>query len=269
MPVLANVALTDTFDTWRVRTNQLIAYVDEANGAISNVTLAFNRANLAIIQSNNTANSANAYAVIVGISANSWANSLSAIGNNAANSANAYAVTVGAAGNTTAFIFANNRANSANAYAVTVGAASGAASNAYAVTVGAASNTWANTKLDNSTTTFAGSLTITGNLIMFANQTLTLGSGPSTQRPLSPSNGMIRYNTTLNNFEGYKSGVWGTIGGGGATGGSTDDIFYENSQNVTANYSITTNKNAMTAGPVSINSNIIVTINVGSTWVIV
>lgn len=61
---------------------------------------------------------------------------------------------------------------------------------------------------------------------------------------------------------------WGEAGGG-ATGGGSDDVFYENSQTVTADYTISTNKNAMTAGPVSINSGITVTVPSGSSWVIV
>jgi hypothetical protein len=60
---------------------------------------------------------------------------------------------------------------------------------------------------------------------------------------------------------------WGTAGG--AAGGGTDDIFYENSQTVTTNYTITSNKNAMTAGPVTINSGVTVTIPSGSSWVVV
>ena len=57
--------------------------------------------------------------------------------------------------------------------------------------------------------------------------------------------------------------------GGGATGGSTDEIFYENDQTVTTNYTITTNKNAMTAGPITINSGVTITIPSGSEWSIV
>ena len=57
--------------------------------------------------------------------------------------------------------------------------------------------------------------------------------------------------------------------GGGATGGSTDQIFYENDQTVTTNYTITTNKNAMSAGPITINSGVTITIPSGSEWSIV
>lgn len=55
----------------------------------------------------------------------------------------------------------------------------------------------------------------------------------------------------------------------GARGGSTDQIFYENDQTVTASYTITTNKNAVTAGPVTIQSGVVVTVPSGSYWSIV
>lgn len=60
---------------------------------------------------------------------------------------------------------------------------------------------------------------------------------------------------------------WGTAGG--ATGGSTNDVFYENSQVVTASYTLTSNKNAMSAGPITINNGATVTIPSGASWVIV
>lgn len=58
------------------------------------------------------------------------------------------------------------------------------------------------------------------------------------------------------------------VGGIGATGGAVDDVFYENSQTVTADYTITTGKSAMSAGPITINSGVSVTIPSGSFWVI-
>lgn len=110
--------------------------------------------------------------------------------------------------------------------------------------------------------------TFTGEVVLSSTGSLSLPPGTTAQRPGTPSNGMIRYNTTLSQFEGYKAGAWGAIGGG-ATGGSSDDVFYENGQTVTANYTLTTNKNAMSAGPVSINSGVTVTIPTGASWVIV
>ncbi len=57
--------------------------------------------------------------------------------------------------------------------------------------------------------------------------------------------------------------------GGGATGGGRDAVFYVNSIYITADYTIPTDCNAMTAGPVQINTNITVTIPNGSTWTVV
>ena len=65
----------------------------------------------------------------------------------------------------------------------------------------------------------------------------------------------------------YVSLLWGSVGGG-ATGGGGNDVFYENSQIITNNYTITTAKSAMSTGPITINSSIIVTVPTGSRWVI-
>jgi hypothetical protein len=91
--------------------------------------------------------------------------------------------------------------------------------------------------------------------------------GTTAQRP-SGTTGYIRYNTTTGSFEGYNGSVWGSIGGG-AAGGSTDQIFYLNGQEVTTNYTIPVGQNAGTFGPVTVNSSAIVTISAGSTWTIV
>ena len=55
----------------------------------------------------------------------------------------------------------------------------------------------------------------------------------------------------------------------GATGGGSDEIFYENSQTVTSDYTITSGKNAMSAGPITINNGVSVTVPSGSTYTIV
>lgn len=90
-----------------------------------------------------------------------------------------------------------------------------------------------------------------------------VASGTTAQRSGSPTNGMFRYNTSLNAFEGYANGVWGNIGGGAA-----GDVFYENAKTVSANYTITTNKNAMSTGPITISSGVTVTVPSGSRWVV-
>lgn len=52
-------------------------------------------------------------------------------------------------------------------------------------------------------------------------------------------------------------------------GGGTDRVFYENGQTVTSNYTITTDSNAMSAGPITVSPSATVTIPAGSTWRIV
>jgi len=55
----------------------------------------------------------------------------------------------------------------------------------------------------------------------------------------------------------------------GSSVGAADGIFYENGQNVTSNYTITNGKNAMSAGPITINSGVTVTVGDGETWTVV
>lgn len=56
---------------------------------------------------------------------------------------------------------------------------------------------------------------------------------------------------------------------GGATGGGTDEVFYENQQTVTTNYTITSSRNALSAGPLTIGTGVTVTVPSGSVWAIV
>jgi hypothetical protein len=63
--------------------------------------------------------------------------------------------------------------------------------------------------------------------------------------------------------------VNGVVVGGSATGGGTDKVFYENDITITTSYTIGTSKNAMTAGPVTINSGVTVTVPSGSVWSII
>jgi hypothetical protein len=79
---------------------------------------------------------------------------------------------------------------------------------------------------------------------------------------------MIRFNSTTNQYEGYGASAWGALGGG-ATGGSGNQVFFENDQTVTVNYTITTNKNAMSAGPITVDTGVTVTVPTGSVWTIV
>ena len=110
--------------------------------------------------------------------------------------------------------------------------------------------------------------TFTGKIIHNYTSSLNIPSGTTAQRDGSPAVGMFRHNSTLNQFEGYNNGAWGAIGGGaGATGGGTDEVFFESDTNETTNYTITSGKNAHTVSPV-INSGVTVTVPSGSLFVI-
>lgn len=84
----------------------------------------------------------------------------------------------------------------------------------------------------------------------------------------SPATGLLIFNTTLNVHQTYNGVSWVSVGGG-AVGGSSDAVFYENDQTVTTSYTISTNRNALSAGPITINAGATVTIPSGSRWTVV
>lgn len=190
-----------------------------------------------------------------------------------------------------------------------------------------------------STPTFTGDVTCTSTGF------LKLPSGTTAQRPATPAEGEIRFNTTTGQYEGYATGnqgspisgisnvttvatlttttphglstgqsvtvsgaspsqyngtftitvtntteftytmasnpgasaspvgsytfgAWSSIGSG-ATGGGTNQVFVLNDQLVTASYTIPVGKNATSAGPITINAGVVVTVSTDSYWVIV
>jgi hypothetical protein len=115
--------------------------------------------------------------------------------------------------------------------------------------------------------TITGDLTVTGNGIFQGTGYVLVAKGTTAQRPGSPVAGEMRYNTDNQQFEGYANGAWGQLGGG-ATGGGGDQVFVENGVTVTTNYTLSTNKNAESVGPITINSGITVTVPATQRWVI-
>jgi hypothetical protein len=65
------------------------------------------------------------------------------------------------------------------------------------------------------------------------------------------------------------SGVKWAAAAAGATGGGTDQIFWQNDQTVTTNYTITSSKNAGSFGPITISNGVTVTVPNGTTWVVI
>ena len=55
------------------------------------------------------------------------------------------------------------------------------------------------------------------NLTLSGTDSIKVPAGTTAQRNGSAVNGMFRYNSTTNEFEGYQNNAWGAIGGGGTT----------------------------------------------------
>ena len=108
----------------------------------------------------------------------------------------------------------------------------------------------------------AASPTMTGDVTMSSTGFLLVPKGTTAEQPGQSNQpaaaaGQFRYNTDLNQFEGYTN-AWGAIGGGGgATGGGNEAIFHENENQMDQDYTIgdgTANINAGVFGPLTINA---------------
>lgn len=109
-------------------------------------------------------------------------------------------------------------------------------------------------------------LTVGGALSVTSTSSIKVPVGTTGQRPTAAT-GMIRYNSTTSAYEGYNATAWTSLGGG-ATGGGTDTVFVENGQTITTSYTLSTSKNAMSVGAITINSGVVVTIPSGARWVV-
>jgi len=74
---------------------------------------------------------------------------------------------------------------------------------------------------------------------------------------------------TATSFKGDGSQLSNLPASAPVGGSSSNKVFFENDKVVSVNYQITSTKNAMTAGPISINSGIGVTVPSGCSWTIV
>ena len=94
-----------------------------------------------------------------------------------------------------------------------------------------------------------------------------LPTGTQAQRDVSPLVGYTRYNTTTRQVEVYTLSGWLNVDG--ATGGPGNSLLFENDITMSVDYTITTGKNAMSAGPITVNPGITLTVPSGSTYTIV
>jgi len=167
--------------------------------------------------------------------------------------------------------------------------------------------TWNGTTL-----AITGALTATADSTFSSTGSLTISKGTTAQRPGSPASGMLRFNTTTSEFEGYNGSTWASVGGAAlsndtsttsnvfplfasATTGTASTIYtsnakllykpstgefqsselvagngiFVNSKTVSANYTVPSGSNAMSAGPVTVADGITVTVSDGSVWTVI
>lgn len=117
---------------------------------------------------------------------------------------------------------------------------------------------------DNSWTTVSVTPTAVSDQANSSTGYFDLPAGTTAQRPVSPSSGNMRYNTSTNGFEGYNGTAWGSIGGGASAGGA----IYENTVTISSNYTLTSSTNGMSVGPITIASGVAVTVPSGQRWVV-
>lgn len=267
---IANVALTDTFDYWRTVTNSLVVgmndklvYFGTANANSVSITpnasrqgnVFVNVMTTSALTDQSTSNIASIYSVntVLNYAVTSF------------NFANGVSINATASfGRTnTVYDIANAAYNQANAFSIVVG-------NTKPVAV--QGSVWWHNELgklfvyykDGDTdqwvdTSPAYDVTYIENIANSAFDTANaaFGSANNVAPQLAPA-----YNTANAAFTKANNSS-------GAVGGGADSVFFLNDITVLSDYSVPDNKNAMTGGPLSINSGVTVTINVGSTWTIV
>lgn len=250
-----------------------------ATNAANSATAASGSASTAATQATNASNSATAAATSATNASNS-ASAASTSATNASNSASAASTSATNASNSAsaASTSATNAANSATAAEAALDAFTDVYLGAFSTDPTLDNDGNALTAGDLYFNTVANRLKVySGSAWLFAivdtttvvEKTSSTGSavipaGTTAERNSSPVNGNFRYNSSLNSFEGYVDGAWGGVGGAQAGG-----VIYENNQTVTANYTISTNKNGFSVGPITVNSGVTVTVPSGSVWVII
>ena len=107
------------------------------------------------------------------------------------------------------------------------------------------------------------------NLIITSNDLLWSGGNVGINSSSPSTTLAVGGTVTATTFSGDGSNLSNRPAGAPVGGASTNTVFFENDKAVGVGYSITSGKNAMSAGPIVINAGIAVTVPSGSTWTIV
>jgi hypothetical protein len=81
--------------------------------------------------------------------------------------------------------------------------------------------------------------------------------------------GNLYWNSVTNDLWAYNGVAWIATSSNMPTGGGSDRVFYLNDNQVTADYTLPAGKNAMSAGPITVNPGVTVTVPPGQSWTIV
>ena len=112
-------------------------------------------------------------------------------------------------------------------------------------------------------TAITGTLSATGDGTFSGTGQVKLPAGTTAQRSGSPVNGMLRYNTDLDSFEGYVDGIWGGIGGAQAGG-----AIMTNKSTASVSYTIASGENGLSVGPITVDTGVTITVSSGQRWLV-
>jgi hypothetical protein len=102
----------------------------------------------------------------------------------------------------------------------------------------------------NSDVTFGTpTVNVPNNLTFVGTGAIRVPVGTTGQQPGTPVNGMIRYNSTNQYFEGYNNGQWNQIG---ATSSITTNGLWQNNQNINTTQAVSSGYSASSSGPITL-----------------